>query len=433
MRHAWGAYKRLAWGLDQVLPTSGRGADRGFALAETMVDALDTLWIMGLRQEFDEAKAWLAQNLGARIDQIKESTSVFETGIRTFGGLLSAYDLSREKVFLDLSMQLGRRIMYMTDEEGVTPHLFGDDRGGGHCPSLAESGSIQLEMRYLSHASGDESFAERADHFYETIRRTESLDGLWPNCFQDGRGTISFGDGGDSFYEYLVKVWHQGGQVEDQLWQMYDAAAEGLERHAVRKGVDGLTYLGVLEWDGASSSAVYDPEMQHLMCFVPGWLALGAMSERGAATRSRRMKLAADIAYTCWQMYERQPTGIGPEKVFDMSMNLRGKRDRHFVLRPEALEGWWYMHETTQDPRYRDWGWRTFLAFEKHLWVPDGYASLKDVTDKVGGHIDLMESFFLAETLKYLFLSQDPDSKIGLDTHVLNTEAHPLAVFKRAP
>ena len=42
---------------------------------------------------------------------------------------------------------------------------------------------------------------------------------------------------------------------------------------------------------------------------------------------------------------------------------------------------------------------------------------------------DRMESFFLAETLKYLYLLQDPDSEISLDTYVFNTEAHPLKIF----
>jgi len=431
MRHAWGAYKRLAWGRDEVRPVSGRGADTTFGHAVTMVDALDTLWMMGLRQEFDEAKTWLAQNLAVKINLMQSRASIFETTIRTLGGLLAAYDFSREKVFLDLSLQLGSRILSKMDPSGVTPYTFGGAMGGSRCRSLAESGTMQVEMRFLSHMSGDRSFAEKANRFYDTIRRQKSYSGLWPNCFQTGRGKITFGADGDSFYEYLLKAWHQGGQEEDQLWEMFNAAAEGLEKRLVKKGPDGLTYLGILNWDGVSIQAPLQAEMEHLTCFVPGWLALGAMTKRGAGTKSKRMALAAEIAYTCWQMYERQPTGIGPERVKGMKMDLSGTDTREYILRPEALEGWWYMHETTQDPRYRDWGWKTFLAFEKHLWVPDGFASLKDVTNKARGFLDRMESFFLAETMKYLFLLQDPNNKVKLDTHVFNTEGHPLSVIKR--
>jgi len=86
------------------------------------------------------------------------------------------------------------------------------------------------------------------------------------------------------------------------------------------------------------------------------------------------------------------------------------------------------MSELTGDDRYRDWGWKTFLAFERHLKTPHGYASLQNVRSDRPQKVDRMESFFLAETLKYLFLLQDPARQIRLDTHVLNTEAHPFSI-----
>ena len=64
------------------------------------------------------------------------------------------------------------------------------------------------------------------------------------------------------------------------------------------------------------------------------------------------------------------------------------------------------MHELTGDPKYREWGWQVFLAFEKHLKVRYGYASIQDVTKVPPQHIDRMESFFISETLKYLYLIQ---------------------------
>jgi len=305
---------------------------------------------------------------------------------------------------------------------------------GFHPTRLAESGTIQIEMRYLSRVTGDPSYAAKADRFYDTVRPKPSHGGLWPNCFQSGKGKITFGADGDSFYEYLVKVWHQGGQKDDKLWDMYDAAAEGLEKQLIRKGQDGLDYIGFLTWNGdPNDPGRLTEEMEHLTCFVPGWLAVGAMSDRGAAKREHRMELAASIANTCWQMYEQQPTGIGAERVKFMKMDLSKTDTREYILRPEALEGWWYMHEYTKDPRYREWGWKTFLAFEKWLRVDNGYASLKDVRSTRAQYLDRMESFFIAETIKYLFLLQDPDHQIHLDRYVFNTEAHPLSISDTAP
>merc|ERR1719203_1281273 len=75
MRHAWQGYRKLAWGKDELLPISGRGVDRKFKHAVTMVDALDTLWIMGLKEEFTEAKDYLVLNLPARIQALAGGVS----------------------------------------------------------------------------------------------------------------------------------------------------------------------------------------------------------------------------------------------------------------------------------------------------------------------------------------------------------------------
>lgn len=246
-----------------------------------------------------------------------------------------------------------------------------------------------------------------------------------------GKGKITFGADGDSFYEYLLKVWLQGGRRETRLWQMYQAAAEGMEKHLLKKNSEGLDFLNTATWSKGADVHVVE-EMEHLTCFVPGWLGLGAQYLEGDA-KDQRMQLAESIAYTCWQMYQRQPTGIGPERVKRMALDLSSTDTREYILRPEALEGWWYMHELTGKPQYREWGWKVFQAFEKHLCVPNGYASLKDVRNPAKGHLDRMESFFIAETLKYAYLLQDPDHQIKLDRYVLNTEAHPLSMLDLVP
>jgi len=454
MRHAWGSYKKFAWGSDEIGPISGRRIEKNFGHAVTMVDALDTLWIMGMKQEFEEAKHWLREHLPGRITRMSRAASVFETTIRSLGGLLSAYDLSKDKVFLDLSKQMGQKILEVVSPDGIVPYTFGGGNGGMGCRSLAESGTIQLEMAYLSHVTGDPTYSHRVDRFYNTVRKAPSIDGLYANCWQAGRGKITFGADGDSFYEYLLKVWlfKGGDRVDlpgreateaaeapphpeiDFLWTMFDDAANGLEKHLVRKGKDSLTYVGNLKWNGQSGTdnvGHYEEEMEHLVCFVAGWLALGAHTSWGKASRDRRMQLATEIAQTCWQMYKQQPTGIAPERVKRMQMDLKATDTREYILRPEALEAWFYMQQLSGDPLYREWGWRAFQAFEEWLRVPYGYASLRDVRSTSKNRMDRMESFFLAETLKYLFLLEDPDHNITLDKYVFNTEGHPFSRTRR--
>jgi mannosyl-oligosaccharide alpha-1,2-mannosidase len=327
--------------MDELRPVPGLGKDAKFRHAVTMVDSLDTLWITGLKEEFNDAKQWLQQNFIRKIQAMPSSASLFETHIRSLGGLLGAYDLSRDETFLDMAIPLANRISASVNSQGVAPYTFGGGKGGMGCNSIVESGTLQLEMRYLSHVTGDQSYASKVDRFYETIRQKDSVDGLYPNCFMTGRGKITFGADGDSFYEYLVKVWLQGGKQDGKLFKMYKDALYGLEKHLVQRGdpasgQDDLTFLGVFHWSGRGSDGRVDHEMEHLTCFVPGWIALG-LNDMPAEDRKRLQKLAEDLAYTCWQMYKRQPTGIGPERVKRMKMDLSATDTREYILRPEAV------------------------------------------------------------------------------------------------
>ena len=92
MRRAWAAYRKHAWGADEIKPVSNRSHD-WLRLGATLVDCLDNLWIMGMRQEFAEAREWVATSLHFRAS----SVSMFETIIRILGGLLSAFELSKDQ------------------------------------------------------------------------------------------------------------------------------------------------------------------------------------------------------------------------------------------------------------------------------------------------------------------------------------------------
>lgn len=73
----------------------------------TILDALDTLWIMGLRDEFRKGAQWLHDNMD--FSKVTKEVSAFETTIRAVGGMLAAYDLSEDKLFLDKAMDLVNR------------------------------------------------------------------------------------------------------------------------------------------------------------------------------------------------------------------------------------------------------------------------------------------------------------------------------------
>lgn len=83
----------------------------------------------------------------------------------------------------------------------------------------------------------------------------------------------------------------------------------------------------------------------------------------------------------------------------------------------------------TDDPIYQEWGWEAFQAIEKHCRTPEGYAGVRDVTVENTATDDLQQSFFMAETLKYLYLLYSPKDTVDLNKWVFNTEAHPIRAW----
>jgi mannosyl-oligosaccharide alpha-1,2-mannosidase len=100
------------------------------------------------------------------------------------------------------------------------------------------------------------------------------------------------------------------------------------------------------------------------------------------------------------------------------------------ILNSETVESYFVMWRLTHEQKYRDWAWEAFLAIEKNCRVDGGYAGLNDVSNNFGGNDNLQQTFFLAETLKYLYLIFSDDSVIPLDKYVFNTEAHPLGIIE---
>lgn len=93
---------------------------------------------------------------------------------------------------------------------------------------------------------------------------------------------------------------------------------------------------------------------------------------------------------------------------------------------PEAIESVWYMYRITGDPAWRAAGWRMFEAIDKHTKTAHGNSAIDDVTKTSPNLNDSMESFWLAETLKYFYLLFSEEGVVSLDEWVLNTEAHPF-------
>jgi len=138
----------------------------GGNLGLTVIDSLDTMLIMGLNDLYEEARDWVRDNLDFKKPI---SVSVFEITIRCLGGLLSAYDITKDEVLLKKAEQLARRLLPAFESSSGIPFSHIDLASGktktttwtsGAC-ILSEMGSIQLEFAYLSHVSGNPIYAQK--------------------------------------------------------------------------------------------------------------------------------------------------------------------------------------------------------------------------------------------------------------------------------
>ena len=163
-----------------------------------------------------------------------------------------------------------------------------------------------------------------------------------------------------------------------------------------------------------------------------------AMSQDSESVHSNViMELAEELAYTCYLTFARQPTYLAPEITHFNSESTSTNdfyvksADSHYLLRPETIESLWYLYYVTGNKTYQDWGWNIFQGIEKYTKVANGYTTIGNVKNPLDLRPkDMMESFFLGETLKYLYLLFADDHEIDLKQWVFNTEAHPLPIYK---
>ncbi|KAL6901628.1 glycoside hydrolase family 47 protein [Trichoderma evansii] len=472
---AWKGYKKHAWMQDALLPISGAGREQFSGWAATLVDSLDTLWIMGLREEFDEAVAAVAEiDFGS---SASNRINIFETNIRYLGGLLAAYDLSGRELLLKKAVELGDLIYGGFNTENGMPVDFmsfsAAKEGGGLLVEgsvvSASPGTLSLELAHLSQVTGDMKYysavAQLMDVFYQGQNKT-MLPGVWPmNINMNAKdvvqgATFTLGGCADSLYEYLPKMHQLLGGGEPKYDIMSRTFLKAADKHFLFRPMlpdeDDILISGNVNINGNGEPEL-DPETEHLACFVGGMFGLAGRLFSNEDDVERGIKLTNGCVYA----YRAFPTGMMPERI-DLApckdrahcpwdeeywMLERDKRnewkehlpkgfttakDPRYLLRPEAIESVFYAYRLTGRKEFQDAAWDMFTAIAKGTKTEYANAAVLDVTTfaEKPPQEDYMESFWLAETLKYFYLLFTTPDIISLDDYVLNTEAHPFKLMK---
>jgi len=440
MQHAWDGYEKYAWGKNEVRPVSLRGHSASIfgssSMGASIVDALDTLYIMGMTEEYRRGRQWVEENLD--VNKMSGDISVFETNIRYVGGLLSIYALTGDDLYREKALHVAQKLTPAFKTPTGIPYALVNMRTGtaknygwasGGSSILSEFGTLHMEFAYLSDITGEPLFRNLVERVRTVIQESSKPNTLYPNYLNPktgkwGQQHTSMGALGDSFYEYLLKEWLRSGKTDMVSKQMFDQAAIDVENELVKTSASGLTYFAEKKYGRL------EHKMDHLACFAGGMYGLAAHEEKDENS-ARWMEIAKGITNTCHESYDRTDTKLGPEAFrFTDAVEARALKanERYYILRPETFESYFIMWRLTHDQKYRDWGWEAIQALEKHCKSSGGYSGIKNVYQADPVKDDVQQSFFLAETLKYLYLLFSDDELISLDQWVFNTEAHPLPI-----
>ncbi|CAL9164442.1 unnamed protein product [Musa hybrid cultivar] len=438
--HAFDGYIKHAFPLDELRPLTCKGEDSLGGYALTLIDSLDTLALLGDRERFNAAVDWVSENVRFDIDK---TVSVFETTIRILGGLLSAHLIasdyatgmkiqSYDDQLLHLSVDLAQRLLPAFDTPTGIPFgsvnlLHGVDENESKITSTAGGGTLTLEFGVLSRLTNNAVFEQVTKNAVRGIwaRRSKiNLVGAHINIFTGewtqkaisltfsisiNNNVVPLQDAGigtsiDSFYEYLLKAYLLFGD-EEYLFMFQEAY-----KAAMRYLHHDPWYVEV----NMNSAATVWPLFNSLQAFWPGLQVLAGDVDPAIRTHA--------AFFSVWKKYGFTPEG------FNLATMSVQHGQKSYPLRPELIESTYWLFKATRDPRYLDVGRDIVASLQYGARCPCGYCHIADVESHEQD--DHMESFFLAETVKYLWLLFDlsvgPDNIVenGPYKYIFSTEGH---------
>lgn len=438
--HAYKNYMDHAYPADELMPLTCRGRIRGqepsrgdvddalgrFSL--TLIDTLDTLVVLNKVETFEEAVRKVIEDVHLDNDIV---VSVFETNIRVIGGLLGAHSMAimlqdegeymqwYNSELLYMAKELGYKLLPAFNTTSGLPYprinlKFGlrrpEARTGTETDTCtACAGTLILEFAALSRFTGEPIFEEHArkamDFLWEKRQRSSNLVGTTINIHTGDwvRKDSGVGAGIDSYYEYLLKAYVLLGE---------DIYLERFNTHyaAIMKYISQPPLLLDVHIHKPMLNA--RTWMDSLLAFFPGLQVLKGDIRPAIETH--------EMLYQVTKKHNFLPEAF--------TTDFRVHWAQH-PLRPEFAESTYFLYKATGDPYYLEAAKSIIENLNKYARVPCGFAAMKDV--RTGSHEDRMDSFFLAEMFKYLFLifSEKEDMIFDVEEYIFTTEAHLLPLW----
>ncbi|MGH3381904.1 MAG: glycoside hydrolase family 47 protein [Actinoallomurus sp.] len=410
LRHTWQAYRQYAWGHDQLLPVSGGHSeffDDAHPVGLSIVEALGTLYFMGLDDELADGVAWVKNNLDFRA--VNADVQVFETNIRMVGGLLSGYLCTGERALLDNAREIADILLpcFTTSPTGLPYRRVNPSTGEitGNINVLAEIGTIVAEFGTLSRLVHDDKYFNAAKKAQRAVfDRRSDLDlvgteinietGVWTDSSSRVDPPV------DSFFEYLWDGWDLFHDREIKHW--YDTLTAAVLRHEAERYGGSLWFQRVDMETGASLGR----ETSELTSYYAGLLGQSGHLREGEAYHSAW----ASVLKTYALLPEGYDYGTG--KATDPGNQLR----------PEYVDAAFNLWLVTGKELYRERAYDYYLRQKRASRVANGWTIVTDVTTSPAKVGDLTSGYWWAEQMKYWYLLFADCPRFDYRNNYLSTE-----------
>jgi mannosyl-oligosaccharide alpha-1,2-mannosidase len=414
---AWQGYVAKAWGKDEINPVSGTSQSffvEGHDLGLSLVEALDTLWIMGLDAEFQAGVDWVKSSLSF---DVNGEAQVFETNIRLVGGLISAHLACGDPVLLAKAKDLADRLLkaFEASPHGLPWRYVNLKTGAVRDPetNLAEIGTYITEFGVLSQLTGDDRYFKIAKRAMKHALDRRSKIGLMAANIDARTGeylsrNASIDVYADSFYEYLWDAWELFGDVDCKRWAQECVAAQ-LAHQAKR--YDGRLWFPMVDFE---TGEVKGTAQSELAGYYAGLLGQVGHKKEGDDYLASFTEMQATF-------------GVIPESI---DVTTRQPRRQHTGLRPEYPDACLNLWLIDRDERYRALAAIHYREMKTTSRANYGYTALKDITTKPMTQGDNCPGYWWSEQMKYYYLLFSDTPRIDYAKLQLSTEANVLRGFR---
>lgn len=402
----WKAYVKYAWGHDNLKPlTKGYEDWYDESLNISIIDAYSTLHLMDFEEETHHIERYVIDSLS--FDQDLD-VKVFEVNIRVLGGLLNMYHQTQNDTLLQMAQDFGDRLLPAFESPTGLPYFHINLKTGqpsGNTINVAEAGSYLMEFGLLSYFTENPKYYQTAKRATKAVFERRSDIGLLGRDLnvETGEWAVTESMAGayvDSYLEYLYKAWLLFGDPE--LKTMYDAHIGPINQYLTDSDGDLLWY-GKSDMETGQRTAT---DITLWDAYLPGLLALS-----GDMPHAKK-------AHNAWDAVWNKNGAVS----FSYDYQKDSVLNPYFQLNPEVLESAYYLWHLTDDSTYYHRNVNYFNDLKTCCQTPVAYAHLNDITTKEKD--DKLATFFIAETLKYLYLTFSDTTTVSLDSHVFTTEAH---------